>query len=144
MGTCVVHLQHISVVRSSVMDFSDLILKLGGKFSWAGARDFCCPQKRLSGSGTHPAFCSLGTGCYFPGLNWPGQEADYSPPSSTKAKNEWSHTSASSICFHGTRDSFLLLLFYSANLVVGCVLWNNICSWSHQLPYITSLHNHPL
>jgi hypothetical protein len=32
------------------------------------------------------------------GLNWPGYEFDYSPPSTAEVKNEWSHTSTTCMC----------------------------------------------
>ena len=104
------------MVNGSLMNFSDLILNLGESCLEQGQEIFVVPKDIYPGSGTHPAFCSLDTGCYFPGLNWSGQEADYSPSSSANVKNEWSCTSAPSVCFLGTRDSFY---FYSTNLVVG-------------------------
>ena len=33
------------------------------------------------------------------GVKWPGREVDYSPTSSSEAKNEWDYTSAPSLCF---------------------------------------------
>jgi hypothetical protein len=42
----------------------------------------------------HPASYSVGTrGVLFPGLKWPGREADHSYPSSAKVKNARSYTS---------------------------------------------------
>jgi hypothetical protein len=35
-----------------------------------------------TGSGAHPAFYLKGTGGFFPGVKWPGREADHSPPAS--------------------------------------------------------------
>jgi len=35
----------------------------------------------------------MGTAGSFPGINWLGREANYSPPSSAENKNEWSYTS---------------------------------------------------
>jgi hypothetical protein len=42
-----------------------------------------------TGSGTHPASCTMGTGVPFPGgKTLPGRDADHSPPSSTEVMNE--------------------------------------------------------
>jgi len=58
-------------------------------------------------SGAHPAFCSLGTGVLFVGINQPWHEAYHSPPSSSKVKNEWSYTGNSPVCIYGIhRDNF--------------------------------------
>jgi len=41
------------------------------------------------GSGVHPAFCTVGTGCSFPGAKArSGRDADHSPPSSAEVENE--------------------------------------------------------
>jgi len=45
-----------------------------------------------TGPGTHPASCTIGTGS-FPGVKWPGSDADSSPPSSAVVKKEFSYTS---------------------------------------------------
>jgi len=55
------------------MVFIDLILKLVESGLEQGQEVFVVPRNIDSGSGTHPSFCSVDTGCYFPGLNWPGQ-----------------------------------------------------------------------
>ena len=113
------------MVHNSVMDFSDLILKLGESCLEHGQEIFVVPKDTYSGSAIHPALCSVGTGCYFTGLNWPGQEADYSSPSSAEVKNEWSCTSAPSICFHGTKNIFTFtLLLYG----FGCSVYSEIIS----------------
>jgi hypothetical protein len=42
-----------------------------------------------TGSGVHPASCTMGTGGSFPGGKArPGRDADHSPPSSAEVKNE--------------------------------------------------------
>jgi hypothetical protein len=42
-----------------------------------------------TGSGAHPASCTMGTGGPFPGGKArPGRDADHSPPSSAEVKNE--------------------------------------------------------
>jgi hypothetical protein len=53
----------------------------GGDFSSS-----LCVQ---TGSGAHPASCSMGTGGPFPGAEArPGRDADHLPPSSAEVKNE--------------------------------------------------------
>ena len=47
----------------------------------------------------HPAFCLMGTGFHFQGLNWPGRDVDHSPPSD-EAKHERRCTSPPPICLH--------------------------------------------
>jgi hypothetical protein len=42
-----------------------------------------------TGSGAHPASCTVGTGGSFPGgKGRPGRDADHSPPSSAEVKKE--------------------------------------------------------
>jgi hypothetical protein len=42
-----------------------------------------------TGTGAHPASCTMGTGGRFPGSKaQPGRDADYSPPSSAEFENE--------------------------------------------------------
>jgi hypothetical protein len=42
-----------------------------------------------TGSGAHPASCTMGTGVLSPGVNVrPGRDADHSPPSSAEVENE--------------------------------------------------------
>jgi hypothetical protein len=55
----------------------------------AGAKDFSSILCVQTGSGAHPASCTMGTGGPFPGAKaWPGRDADYSPPSSAEVENE--------------------------------------------------------
>jgi hypothetical protein len=55
----------------------------------AGAKDFSCNLCVLTGSGAHPASCTMGTGGPFPGGKaLPGRDADHSPPSSAEVENE--------------------------------------------------------
>jgi hypothetical protein len=61
-----------------------------GVRSPAGAKDFflypICVQ---TGSGAHPASCTMGTGGTFPGGKArPGRDADHSPPSSAEVVND--------------------------------------------------------
>jgi hypothetical protein len=54
-----------------------------------GAQDFSSSPCVQTGSGTHPASCSMGTGGPFPGGKArPGRDADHSPPSSAEVENE--------------------------------------------------------
>jgi hypothetical protein len=49
----------------------------------AGEKDFSSNLCVQTGSGAHPAFCTMGTGGPFPGGKArPGRDADHSPPSS--------------------------------------------------------------
>jgi hypothetical protein len=42
-----------------------------------------------TGSGAHPASCTMGTGGHFPGAKArPGRDADHSPQSSAEVENE--------------------------------------------------------
>jgi hypothetical protein len=60
----------------------------GGR-SPTGAEDFSSSLCVQTGSGAHPASCTVGTGGPFPGgKTRPGREADHSPPSSAEVKNE--------------------------------------------------------
>jgi hypothetical protein len=59
-----------------------------GVRSPAGSEDFSssCVQ---TGSGAHPASCTMGTGGPFPGSKArPGRDAHHSPPSSAEVVNE--------------------------------------------------------
>jgi hypothetical protein len=50
---------------------------------------FSCSLCIQTGSGSHSASCTMGTGGPFPGTNaQPGCDADHSPPSSAEVKNE--------------------------------------------------------
>jgi hypothetical protein len=50
----------------------------------AGAKDFSSSLCVQTGSGAHPASCTMGTG----GKALPGRDADHSPPSSAEVENE--------------------------------------------------------
>jgi hypothetical protein len=55
----------------------------------AEAKDFSCSLCVQTGSGSHPASCTMGTGGPFPGGKArPGRDADHSPPSSAEFVNE--------------------------------------------------------
>jgi hypothetical protein len=60
-----------------------------GVRSPAEAKDFSSSLCVQTGSGAHPASCSLGIGGPFPGVKArPGRDADHSPPSSAEVVNE--------------------------------------------------------
>jgi hypothetical protein len=55
----------------------------------AGAKEFSCSLCVQTGSGAHPASCTMGTRGPFPGVKArPGRDADHSPPSSAEVVNE--------------------------------------------------------
>jgi hypothetical protein len=55
----------------------------------AQARDFSSNLCVQTGSGAHPASCTMGTGGPSSGVKArPGRDADHSPPSSAKVVNE--------------------------------------------------------
>jgi hypothetical protein len=60
-----------------------------GVRSPAGAKDFSSILCVQTGSGAHPASCTMGTGGPFPGSKArPGRVADHSPPSGAEVKND--------------------------------------------------------
>jgi hypothetical protein len=60
-----------------------------GVRSPAAANDFSSSFCVQTGSGAHPASCTMGTGGPFPGGKArPGRESDHSPPSSAEVENE--------------------------------------------------------
>jgi hypothetical protein len=60
-----------------------------GVRSPAGAKDFSSSLCVLTGSGAHPASCTMGTGAPFPGGKArPERDADHSPVSSAVVVNE--------------------------------------------------------
>jgi hypothetical protein len=76
---------------SSVSIVSDYGLddRASGVRSPAGAKDVSCSLCVQTGSGAHPAPCTMGTGGPFPGDKArPGRDADHSPLSSAEVVNE--------------------------------------------------------
>jgi hypothetical protein len=58
-------------------------------WSPVGAKDFSCCLCVQTGSGAHPASCTMGTGGPFPGAKArQGRDADHSPLSSADVENE--------------------------------------------------------
>jgi hypothetical protein len=76
---------------SSVSIVSDYGLNdrgIGVRFP-EGAKDFSSSLFVQTGSGAHPASCTMGTGGPFPGGKArPGRDADHPPPSSAEVVNE--------------------------------------------------------
>jgi hypothetical protein len=57
--------------------------------SLAEARYFSSSLCVQTGSGVHPASCTMGTGSPFPGIKArPGRDADHSPSSSAEVENK--------------------------------------------------------
>jgi hypothetical protein len=55
----------------------------------AKAKSFSCNLCVQTGSGAHPASCTMGTGGPFlGGKSWPERDADHSTPSSDEVVNE--------------------------------------------------------
>jgi hypothetical protein len=66
-----------------------------GVRSPAGAKDFSSSLCVQTGSGAHPASCTMGTGGPFPGgKGWPGRNADHSPSSIARSRMSRSYTSS--------------------------------------------------
>jgi hypothetical protein len=73
-----------------------------GVRSPAGAKGFSCSLCVQTGSGVHPASCTMGTGGPFPGGKArPGRDADHSPPSSSEVVNEYELYSSPPKRHHG-------------------------------------------
>jgi hypothetical protein len=52
----------------------------------AGAGNFSLRHRFKNGSGAQPASYPMGARGSYPGVKWPGREADHSPPSSAEVK----------------------------------------------------------
>jgi hypothetical protein len=82
---------HIKVneVRKRLENVNGLDDRTIGVRSPAGAEDFSSILCVQTGSGAHPASCTMGTGGPFSGGKVrPGRGADHSPPSSAEVVNE--------------------------------------------------------
>jgi hypothetical protein len=74
----------VSIVSGYGLDDREI-----GVRSPEGAKDFSSILCVQTGSGAHPASCTMGTGGPFPGGKArPGRDADQSPPSSAEVVNE--------------------------------------------------------
>jgi hypothetical protein len=75
-----------SVIKLSVYGLDDRAIEVR---SPAEARDFSSSLCVQTGSGAHPASCTMGTGGPFPGgKSRPGRDLDYSNPSTAEVVNE--------------------------------------------------------
>jgi hypothetical protein len=84
MSECVSRCSSGSIVSDYVLDNRAI-----GVRSQAGAEDFSSILCVQTGSGAHPASCTMGTGGPFSGGKArPGRDADHSPPSSAEFVNE--------------------------------------------------------
>jgi hypothetical protein len=73
---------------SIVSDYGLDDLAIGVRFR-AGAKDFSYSLFVQTGSGAHPASCTMGAGGPFPGAKArPRRDADHSSPSSAKVEYE--------------------------------------------------------
>jgi hypothetical protein len=89
-----IYLQH-SVQTGSRVSSGRIVSDYGlddraiGVRSPAGAKEFSSSLCVQTGSGVHPASCTMGTGGPFPGgKERPGRDADHSPQSSAEVVNE--------------------------------------------------------
>jgi hypothetical protein len=81
---------HIKITGSRVSSGSIVYDRAIGVRSPAGAKDFSSNLCVQTGSGAHPASCTMGTGVLSLGLKErPGRDADHSPPSSAEVVNEY-------------------------------------------------------
>jgi hypothetical protein len=80
------------LLYSALLHYSIKILSTdwtAGVRSPTEAEDFSSNPCVQTGSGAHPASCTMGTGGSFPGGRArPGRDADHSPPSSAEVKKE--------------------------------------------------------
>jgi hypothetical protein len=85
----VCHIDRSRVSSGSIVSDYGLDGRAIGVRSPAGAKDFSSSLCDQTGSGAHPASCTMGTGGPFPGGKArPGRDADHSPPSSAEFMNE--------------------------------------------------------
>jgi hypothetical protein len=76
-------------ISGSIMSDYRLDDRAIGVRSPAGAKDFSSSLCVQTGSGVHPASCTMDTGGPFPGGKArPGRDADHSPPSSAEVVNK--------------------------------------------------------
>jgi hypothetical protein len=90
--------------------------------------NFFFQQNVQTGSESHPAFYSTGTGVFFPlEIKRQGCEFDHSPPSSIEVKNEWSYTFTPRLCLHGLyRDG---ITFPNLCCVWNCLACGSLTVW---------------
>jgi hypothetical protein len=74
----------VSIVSGYVLDHRAIDVQ-----SPAEAKDFSSNLCVQTGSGAHPASCTVGAGGPFPGVEArPGRDADHTPPCSAEVENE--------------------------------------------------------
>jgi hypothetical protein len=73
-----------SIVSGYGLDYREIEVRFS-----AQAKEFSSSLFVQTGSGAHPASCTVGTGAPFSGAKvWQGRDADHSPPSSAEVENE--------------------------------------------------------
>jgi hypothetical protein len=88
-GNCCCPYLFIRTIRVNILIIEEYLSYSIGVRSPAGAKDFSSNLCVQTGSGAHPASCTMGTGGPFPGGKVrPGRDADHSPPSSAEVVNE--------------------------------------------------------
>jgi hypothetical protein len=86
----IIHFYHFNDIKGSLCSSGSIVSDYGlddraiGVRSPAGEKDFSSTLCVQTGSGAHPASCTMGTG----GKERPGRDADHSPPSSAEVVNE--------------------------------------------------------
>jgi hypothetical protein len=86
----------VSIVSDYGLDDREIEVR-----SPAEVKDFSSNLCVQTGSGAHPASCTMGTGGPFPGAKArPGRDTDHSPPSSAKVMNEQELYILSSLSLH--------------------------------------------
>jgi hypothetical protein len=82
--TCLEPGSSVSIVSGYGLDDRAIGVRSPGE-----TKDFSSSLCVQTGSGAHPASCTMGTGGLFPGGKArPGRDADHSPPSSAEVENE--------------------------------------------------------
>ena len=85
-----------------------------------------------NGPGAHPTSCIMGTGSFPGGKEWPGRDADHSPPSSAVTMKGWSYTSTPPMgrtaciepqCLHRGALCFTLFGFRDDNIIEMILLY---------------------
>jgi hypothetical protein len=96
------HAHEFSMVPGSIVSDYGLDDRAIGIRSPAGANDFSSSLCVQTGSGAHPASCTMGTGGPFPrGKARPGRDADHSPPLVPRSWMSRSYTSSPPKRLHG-------------------------------------------
>jgi hypothetical protein len=91
--------------------------------------DLSIIQSVHTGSGTYPLSYSMGIRGSFSKGEWPGHEADHSPPTYCKVKNEKSYTSTSLYAWYEDEKvylhfTFTVSLLYTWHFLLRCFKMN--------------------